>query len=184
MSIIKSKAEMYDLYHAGAFGNRLATWASIADFKTSGVARPVTMRYKGESGGKWVAYGVDPSDVPAVASKWEAEGANLNLVTLNEAAPDHLLICQGEVMRSAAHYDLRYSTAPLPMRQALATTQRHATGLVALSILNHFLDASSLSDLHWLLDEYDGAVVEFSTWATDIGCIPHRNTVFWEVRHY
>ena len=181
---IGSKREMYALYEAGEFGNKLETWPSLDAFYASNVAKRVVMRYKGRAGGAWAAYDLAPSDVPAEAARWKAEGADLSLVTLNESAPDDLLLIQGEVMRSIDYLDLRYSRSKLPMRDALAKDQHHTDGAVAVALLRRYLDPSSYEDLWMLLDRYPDAVVEFSTWNTLVGTSPHRNTVFWEVRDY
>lgn len=181
---ITSKTEMYALYHSGKFGNKLLTWNSLDDYKRSGFARPVVLRYKGKAGGGWVAYEVSHDEVDTIVASWLREGAQRDLIAVNESAPDHELLLQGEVMRSTDHLSLRYSIAKLPMRKALAECQKHARGIEANMILRSAMDAASWDDLNSLLDEYDGAVVEFSTWARDVGVIPRRNTVFWEVRHY
>jgi hypothetical protein len=175
---------MYALYEAGRFGNKLQTWPDLATFYRDKVEKRVVMRYKGPAGGGWVAYELEPDQVRPTACKWEHEGANLALVALNESAPDDRLLIQGEVMLSTAHLSLRYSREKAPMRKALASAPLHAEGLLATELLRYFLDPSSLEDLRMLLDTYEDAVVEFSTWSADVGELPHRNTVFWEVRNY
>lgn len=183
MAAIASKSEMYQLYHRGAFGNRLCTWRDLEEFYASKFQRPVVLRYKGSGGGR-VEYGVMPRDVPCVVEQWVKCGADPRLITLNELANDSDLILQGEVMRSTEHVSLRYSTVPAPMRVALAASQYHVGGLRAVSILRSTLDPTSFDELMDLLDRYPDSVIEFSTWGHDVGQIPHRNTVFWEVRNY
>ncbi|HEY3780911.1 MAG TPA: hypothetical protein VGL56_07505 [Fimbriimonadaceae bacterium] len=175
---------MYELYIRGRFGNSLAVWPDLDSYFTSPFSRNVVLRYKGKAGGAWVAYEVQRKDVADMAKKWVNEGADPCLITLNESAPDDKLMVQGEVMRSTNYLSLRYSFFRGPMRVALAKSQEHAEGLKALAILEHYVDPSSLDDLWDLLDVFDGAVVEFSTWSIDVGVVPHRNTVIWEVRHY
>jgi hypothetical protein len=70
------------------------------------------------------------------------------------------------------------------MRTALSLENRHAENSVAVAILRHFLDGSSYDDLVDLLDLYDGAAIEFSVCDRPVGDLDHRNTIFWEVRHY
>ncbi len=184
MSLIPTKADMYKLYQDGRFGNKLRTWTTERDYENSGYTAPVVLRYKGSTGGKWCAYGVAPKDVKTTISKWEAEGASRSLIVFNESAPDDKLILQGEVMRSTEHLSLRYSKMKAPMRVALSEAPLHAGGMKAVSVLKSTMDPESWEDLNTLLDEYDGAVVEFSVWDTTLGSLPRRNTVFWEVRHY
>lgn len=182
--ILATKADMYAQYRRGRFGNRLRTWATLEDYRASGYSLPVVLRYAGAGGGAWCAYNVPPEDVDATVAQWVSEGANPKLITLNESADDSQLILQGEVMRSPSHYSLRYSTVPKPMRQALAECQHHAEGLTALMLMRSAMDAASWDELQDLLDDFDGAVIEFSVWGHDVGDAPRRNTVFWEVRHY
>lgn len=183
MTTLNSKSEMYQHYHAGKFGNKLLAWPTLEAYRASGYAAPIVLRYSGESGGAWCEYNVPKERVDDVVARWVSEGADAAKITPNESANDSALIVQGEVMRSTEYYSLRYSTVPKPMRLALAECQHHVGGLQARLLLESTLDAPSMDDLRRLLDEYDGAVVEFSTWAHPVG-IYCRNTVFWEVRHY
>lgn len=180
---IKTKADMYDAYFRGPFGNRLRSWDTVQAYLASGYHGPVTMRTSRGGGGP-CAYGVEWIDVDRVAHEWSHIGISLKEIRINESAPDKLLIIQGEVMRTIDHLHLRYSTLKLPMRKALATTQHHVGGLRAQMLLKGAMDPASYDDLNELLDDYDGAIIEFSTWAVDVGDCPRRNSVVWEVRHY
>lgn len=180
--ILKTKADMYALYDKGRFGNRLKCWPDLDSFYMSDYSGPVVMRYKG-CGGQWCEYGVLPHDVPCVVKRWVSEGASERLIVINELADDNLLIIQGEVWRSPTGLHVRYTTEPMPMRKALAKSQHHATGVNAHMVLG-LMDPQSRSELDELLDDFDGAVIEFSVWSKDVGDCPRRNTVFWEVRHY
>lgn len=46
------------------------------------------------------------------------------------------------------------------------------------------MDPSSQQDLDDLLDLYPDATIEFTCYDIDLGVIPNRNTIFWEVRNY
>jgi len=50
--------------------------------------------------------------------------------------------------------------------------------------LDRFMDPSSRDDLEQLFDLYPDATVEFTCYQMDLGTIPRRNTIFWEVRNY
>lgn len=182
--IISSKREMFARYQKGWFGNKLQTWDSLDSFFRSGYSGNVVLRYKGSHGGAFVAYDLAPADVGKVASEWACKGADRALINVNELLPDSDIILQGEVMQSHEHLSLRYSTVKAPMRVSLAQDQKHAVGLNARLLLQSCMDPESFEDLELLLSEYDGAVVEFTTVGRDVGCLPRRNTVFWEVRHY
>lgn len=181
--ILASKKEMYPLYEAGRFGNRLQSWPTVSAFQQSGYDKLVVLRYKGK-GGQWCKYGVEPNDVPNVVAQWASEGADSSLVCVNEMAEDHLILLQGEVMRSLDFIYLRYTTVPKPMRVALKEGECHARGLAAVKLLRDTMDPQSYDEMWQLLDDFDGAVIEFSVWSKDVGDCPRRNTVFWEVRHY
>lgn len=181
--LIKTKAEMYELYERGLFGNKPLTW-DLESYYRSTYPKNVVMRYKGAMGGQWCQYNISRTEVPEYVAKWVAEGANPNLIALNEALHDDKLLIQGEVMLDVTHYSLLYSTVPKPMRLALREKSQTAVGLEAVMILKHYLDPASYDDLQALFELYPTAVVEFSTWSIDTGCIPNRNTIFWEVRNY
>ena len=175
---------MYQLYHAGKFGNMHPTWPTLDAYEASGFAEPIALRYKGKHGGAWVAYDVQRPDVAGVVASWVAGGADRALIMPGAAAPDGHLILNAEVMRSSSYIDLRYSKLKLPMRTALAQGERHASGVAAMQILRAHLDPASLDDLFELLGEYDDAVIEFSVWACTVGNARGRNTIFWEIRRY
>lgn len=183
MNRLETKAQMYQAYHRGAFGNRLLAWPTLEAYRASGYANPIVLRYSGKSGGAWCEYNLAPENIDAVVARWVSEGADPCKITVNESANDSALILQGEVMRSIEYLSLRYSTVPKPMRLALAECQHHVGGLQARLLLEATLDDPSMDDLNRLLDDYEGAVVEFSTWDRPVG-VYTRNTVFWEVRHY
>ncbi len=175
---------MYQLYEQGAFGNKLLSWPTLDDYLEDDYFGLIVLRYKGIAGGAWIRYDIPPSEVCSVVEHWISEGADRNLITVNQSAPNPLLRIQGEVMRSVDYLDLRYTLVKQPMRAGLDIEQLHANGLEAVGLLRHHLDPSSYEELWELLDTYEDAVVEFSTWDTHIGSVPFRNTVFWEVRNY
>ncbi len=182
--ILATKDEMYNRYQRGAFGNKPRIWHDYGQLEQDPPTRPVTMRYKGKGGGGFCNYNVQLSEVPAIMQEWAEKGADTALITFNEGLPDDRLEIQGEVMQSAEHLSLRYSTEKLPMRLALKKSQSHVSGVIASLTLKHFLDPTSLDELYELLDIYPGAVIEFGTYSVDVGTVPRRNTIFWEVRHY
>jgi hypothetical protein len=186
---VTDKAQMYDLYERGLFGNKLRTWDSYNSLLRSRYEGPLTVRYKGENGGKWCRYGVPFSQVPNVIREWVAEGADSSLVVMNEAAPDFLLAIQGEVQRSPQGLTLFYSTERARMRDALKSSGRHAFRIEADALLKRHLWPPSYDDLMELLDTYHGGdsescVVEFSAYEIRVGDCAHRNTVVWEIRSY
>lgn len=181
--IVRNKKEMYDLYFAGEFGNKLATWESLAECLAANYDGPVTIRYRVE-GSKFCRFDIPKPEVQAQVEAWVKDGARVDLMTFNETIDTSKIVFQGEVQRDIFHYSLRYSLAQTHMRPALADAPLHAFGLRAVSILRYYLDPSSYADLEVLFDKYPDSVVEMTTVRGNIGSIASRNTVFWEVRNY
>jgi hypothetical protein len=184
---IVNKGQMHMLYQTGRFGNKLRSWNHMHHF-TLQVPADTTdrfcLRYRGDNPGRWSAYNLSRDDVFVAAEKWRTEGANPLLIAVNEVAPDDQLLIQGEIARSIRHYDLMYSTKPGLRMNEIRLDPSYASGRTAVALLKRYLDPASYDDLQLLLDTYEDAVVEFSTYAVDLGDIPRRNTVFWEVRNY
>jgi hypothetical protein len=179
---VKNKIESYRMYHAGFFGNRLRAWDSYEEVLQSGYKGRVSMRVKG--GPKNVyEYKVPIAEIPKIQREWISQGISLNLITFNESAPDHLLLIQGELMRSTDYYHFFYSTEKKPMREALKNGLV-ADGFFAKMLLEHYLNPSSYADLMALMDHFPDSVIEFSVYSRNLGCFPWRNTIIWEVRDY
>jgi hypothetical protein len=56
--------------------------------------------------------------------------------------------------------------------------------LEAKITLRRYLDSSSYDDLMDLVETFPEHVIEFGAYETNLGNIPGRNTVIWEVRKY
>jgi hypothetical protein len=181
---VANKEEMSRLYHDGKFGNHIATFPSLSAYYRAIYCDPITLRYRGESGGKFCAYNVAPEAVQPTVRAWVRQGADPAKIYANGYIESELITFQAEIQHGYRGYDIRYSTAALPMREALAFDQEHAHGLRALAILRYYLCPNSFADLEALFDTYPDSVVETTTVRGNIGVIPHRNTVFWEVRNY
>ena len=174
---------MYKLYQAGDFGNKPQTWNSIGDYLSSGFTGEIAIRYKLPAS-PFCRFGLNRDSVDRAVEDFIKAGAKVELMTFNEVINDESITIQGEVQRGLQGYDLRYSHAKKPMRNALSESQEHASGLRATMLLRHFMDSSSYEDLQLLFDSYPDSVVEFTACSRDLGNIPNRNTVFWEVRNY
>lgn len=180
---ITSKPQSYALWQQGRFGNKFRTWNSLEDIERDDFVGEVTMRYRGSANG-FCDYRVPVSKISQMQHDWLRRGAQLPLITFNESAPDNRLVLQGEVQQSREHLSLTYSTErELKMREAMKGA-KHASGLTARLLLERHLWPVCLNELHELLTDFPGAVVEFSAYDRAVGCFPHRNTVVWEVRHY
>lgn len=185
-AVVANKSEMYSLYQRGRFGAGTRHWYGANAILAEMLPCDVVPRYAGLSGGvKPDRYGerVAAQDVPALVTSWIAAGYEPDRIVMGAAAIDSSLVLQGEVMRTAQYLSLTYTRAQYPMRKAFETERLHADGLKALMILKSALCPASWDLLNDLLDDFDGAVVEFSVWGDHI-TEDGRNTIFWEVRHY
>ena len=183
-----TKAENYELYHKDHYGNHLAFWPSLKAFfadKTWPLDRPIALRTSFTPGIQLPNYCQPtlPGEVFCLANQWVELGVPREAIVLNEIGLDEFIALQGEVMLSPNGMDLRYSTEKLLMRQALAKSQKHVSGLVAQQTLLAFLDPTSYDNLQRLFDDFPDAIIEFSTYSKPVGVL-QNNTVIWEVRNY
>ncbi|MBW3020365.1 hypothetical protein KY334_03635 [Candidatus Woesearchaeota archaeon] len=180
--IIDTKAKNYELWNKGLLGNKLRTWDSYEDIIKSNYEGTVTVRNKNPNS-KFCKYDVSIKDIPNLIKEWSKEGCDVKEVTYNESAPDEFLLIQGEIMKSNEFYYFRYSTEKTNMRDALKNA-KDIEGLEVEMLLKKYMDSASYDDLMILLDTYPDHVVEFSVYSIDLGEVPNRNTIFWEVRKY
>ena len=191
MGTINSKADMYELYFAGAFGNTLVNWRTYEEFKSdldSGkwpAEKPVALRTATKPGVIPPRYCVrtETWEVLDLIEEWVVFGIPRETININELGKDHLITLQGEVMRSTNYFDLRGSYAKTVMRTALATNQFHLSGLWAYLLIHQKMDAPSWDNLNRLFDEYPDSIIEFTVYGAPVGDLGW-NTVFWEVRNY
>lgn len=174
--MIRTKAEMYRRYLAGEFGNRPRTWNGVEQLKRSGFQGEVTIRTAQHAGGRTI-YRSSVENAVLMATI-------LVNPTFNESMPDDVLVLQGEVARGETGLVLACNATPgLKMNEArLAFT--HHYGLQATLLLRRCLWPGDYADLTALLDRFPEHVVEFAAYDRAVGVVPHRNTVFFEVRAY
>ncbi len=178
-----NKIDFYHRYLRGEFGNRPRTWAWWHELRDSDYHGRVTLRDVTRGG--TCVYNVHVDDLRN--GKWpEAFASRKHCIRTNESMSDEHLTIQGNVWLSHKGLELEYSCEPgIGHRQAVKQPYvRSAEGLTAKGLLSRFLDPSSLEDLQELLQTHSEAVIEFSTYRVPVGVLPHRNTVFWEVRAY
>lgn len=175
---INSKKLFYENYQLGKFGNKLRTWSSLEDLKKDNFTNKLVIRTSEVGGGKCV-YDVDLKDIDSVIKDWP----NKHLIKYNESAPDHLLLWQGELQISIDHINLFYSDLKMKMRKALERG-KHLEGLNAINMMKSTMTPNSYEDLLILLDRYDESVIELGVYSINLGNLPHRNTIIWEVRNY
>ena len=190
MRSVNSKNEYYALWQSGALGiNKPLSWSSIEEVESSGYVGTLSLRTSGKSGGGMTKYLVPIEDAKEMAKKSAVS-------RFNPSMPDDKILIQGEVMYGLAGIELFFTTSPNPMHVGLAKDGGHIRGLSAKQILKAHLDPASYQDIFELLDQFSSTnnlvfnaaakhpVVEFSTFACNVGAIPGRNTIIWEVRNY
>jgi hypothetical protein len=172
----RSKREFVERFDKGEFGNRPRIWANWKELRDSDYSGYVTLRPL-DIGGK-ARYGVHVKDIV-----W----ADCDRCHFNESMPDDLLTIQGNIYLTDTELKLTYSTeAGLRHREAVTYPNGIcATGLLAWSLLKVHMEGNDWEDLMLLLEMYrDAWVIEFSTYQTNVGVLPNRKTVWWEVRAY
>ena len=174
-----NKKEMFNLLRTGRLGNTLRCYTALdTDLPAS-----VTIRYRGEHGGGICLFKVPGGKVPVILKELEQDGHSLDRVIINESAPDHKLLLQGELMQYDKGLYLLGSYEKTDMRSAIRKAWI-AEGLRVNSILKHLASPASYDMLIDMLDRYPGHVVEFGVYDCFLGWGRGHNTVIWEVRNY
>ena len=183
---IENKAECYLLYQNGFFGNQPKTWNSYEEIIKSGYKGNVTIRTKERIAGvATTKYNVRPEDIEKEIDYITQQGLRIDKITFNESMPDNVLLIQGELTRTEEGLYFNYSTEKTQMNTALrGENSKIATGLTAKMLLKTNLTPESYEDLEKLLDTFPNDIIEISAWDKNIGNIPGRNAIVWEVRNY
>lgn len=178
------KADFYARWKAGEFGNRIRIFDTLADLRASDYRGPVSVRYKDASSQQFTRYLFPQEALDGFILTAVCHGAEEELFTFNEPAPDAMLTMQGEFYHGTEGYCLFCSTEQTQMRPALTNSGKQFYGLQALGRMKAYCNANSYEMMMELLDKYPEAVIEFSCYSRCLGTIPGLNTVIWEVRNY
>ncbi|MBR9705368.1 hypothetical protein GOV12_08190 [Candidatus Pacearchaeota archaeon] len=182
---IKNKQECYLLYNNGFFGNKVRTWDSYKQLLDSNYTGFVSMRSRGKIiNRKKVHYNILVKDIPEVLNQWKNENINTTKISFSKTPPDNKLILQGEITQTQKGLFLLYSTLKKPMNQALKENEKFIQGLRVNIILKEILTPPSYDDLMEILNLFPNDVIEFSCYETNLGNLPYRNMIIWEVRGY
>lgn len=202
MAVITSKRQFFELWEAGVLGNRTRLWRSLNDALASGSPKIGfrEIRPAGSTGaGAWTLL-TQADHVPFVAREslrhsferrvtemyheWKAAGRNF---IMDDSVPNDKSTMQGEVCRTYRGLQSFFAVGRglPPMRITMAQgLHRHRDGAETNVLLDRYMDPSSRDDLRDLLDLYPDAAVELTCFSVNVGNLPHRNTIFWEVRNY
>jgi hypothetical protein len=187
---VLTKRQNYSLWQGGAFGNKLRAWRTVEEWRDSGFAGRVVLRMV-EGGKGPCRYNLLPDEVESVVHDWITMGITSDQIMVNEAAPDHDVILQGEYLNDIYALDgkvgwgyFRYSRHRSQMRDALAAASEVSHGLRSDLLLKLAMTPSSYDDWNGLIERYPGHVLEVSIYDRCLGDIPGRNSLVWEVRRY
>jgi len=180
---ILSKTQFFSAWEAGVLGNRTRLWRRPEDAASALGAPKIGFRELGKTGGgKWQL--VDQSQAMETAAQWIREGRNF---IMDDSVPNERSTMQGEVCRTHRGLEsfLAVGRGLPPMRTSIAQGLHRPYGYVATkAILDQYMDPSSRDDLDMLLELYPNATIELTCFDVEVGNIPHRRVMFWEVRDY
>jgi len=186
---IISKSQNYALYLEGLLGNIALTWNTAEEILKSNWKGKICIRGMGIKR-KQPRYKVPLEKLNQTIKEMITEGIPKDTLKFNQSMPDNNLTIQGEIIRTHKGLSITYTHIKKPMNIALKEQELLAEGLKANLILKNFLWPASYNEIMNLLDFFSkeiyqpSCVIEFSTYDTNIGNLPGRNTVIWEVRDY
>lgn len=174
---ITRKDEMFRRLLAGEFGNTARTWRSFDEYCRSGYEGLVGIRDFSPSGR--TRYYLDRNTMAAEMPMYTP-----GQYVISQMTPDDKLLLQGEYQYVDGQHCLYFSRHQKPMKIALAHDGQQVTGIVARQLLRWAMWPSSFEDFLALCDLYPYSAIEFSCFDVEIGSVPGRNTIIWEVRDY
>ena len=176
---ISSKREFFEKWRAGLLGNRTQLWWDPHEAWRSGV-REYGFREHRAGGGTWER--VYREDFWNTVDRWKEAG---RIFTMDDVCPDEHQTIQGELCRTFRGLEGFIGASQIPMRKAMAAgILRPRSSVEVLVLLERYMDPASRDDVDAFLDLFPDATIEFTCFTVDVGNIPGRNTLFWEVRDY
>ena len=181
MNPITSKRQFYELWRAGLLGNRPETWESVEGALASG-HQQFGVREAGVAGGGWFTMATR-ANLPEIVEKWRAAGKRY---IIDGGAPNEVVTLQGEVIETDTGVEGLFAIrSGMTIREAMGRGLfKRVCGLRALLLIQQFMDPSSYEDLKAIFELYPRHAVEFACFPCNVGVLPSRNTLFWEVRQY
>lgn len=176
----RTKAEFYQRYHAGEFGNRPRSWPDFAALQADANWQGQLISARSSTVSNGPIYLSQTLDAIR-----QANGGTLDGLTFVEPIPHHRNLIQGEICRTEGPLELTYSTRlNVPQRDCRGPHGKHASGVVASVMLRHFMYPSDFDHLMELVERFPDAAIEFSVFDCFVGVLPMSNTLIWEVREY
>ena len=178
---VRTKAEMYRLLAAGAFGNTCPQYFSVREWWLSGddVRYPLWGVRSQVPGGPCRLH--CPAD--EVDRTVREFGCPVNIsVMVDSIATVTLMADIWDSPTGLIVYGIEYPEHGASWRAIMPTHGRHWHGIAAKMLLAKHLNANSRNDLDEVFARYPGHIIEVSALDRCIGVKEHRNTVKWEVR--
>jgi hypothetical protein len=185
---IKTKTEYYKRCELLQVGNTLRFWNSYDELAASDYKGTVSIRNMIKDGttNKVRLYEIPQDDLPRILSTLK----DVSELGFTEDPPNKYRTIQGEFSYVSGKPVLTYTFLKEPMYLAFKKEQLHKDGLSATILLNEYCDPSSYE---WIISatEIFGdhthvniPIIEFTCFSINIGSIPNRNTIIWEIRNY
>jgi hypothetical protein len=189
---VLTKEQSYRRWQDGIYGNKLRAWRTVREWEASGFQGSVVLRTLLSIGGSGSCrYNLSPEEVGPIVDGWEALGIPTESIMVNEAAPDEIVLLQGEYLNdfyvvdnNLVWADFLYSREKRQMRDALKAAPERSRGLRTGLLLKMAMTPASHESWLRLLDEYPGHVLEVSVYDSCLGDVPGCNALVWEVRKY
>jgi hypothetical protein len=185
-TLIRTKKHYYDLAMRGLAGNSPMTWSSCEDFLSDSCATHVGIRdiRPGSSNFR----GLVPREKLETQLKKLGMSDGDYYLTATFRSRDQVRLA-GELTWHNGQWVFFYSLLPMMMRDALRLGGTHITGYTAVwGLLRSMCTPGDIEDMLELFDMYSPMgqypVMEITVTRGDMGIIPGRNTVIWEIRHY
>lgn len=176
---INSKREFFQKWKAGLLGNATRLWWDPNEAWVSD-AQEFGFREHRAGGGTWER--VCRDQFWETVRRWQ--GASRTF-TMDDVCPDEYQTIQGEVCRTHRGLEGYIGASRLPMRKAMAAGILKSRSYLETSILlSSYMDPASRDDVEAFLELFPDATIEFTCFTINVGNIPNRNTLFWEVRNY
>lgn len=181
---VLSKRDFYRRWHLNEFGNRPGSWNSIEEAEAAGFQGPLFGVRSTKPMWSGFRRGILWRDRRKVWQEYVDQGEDPSTLRIGQDVPEDKRTLQGHVYRTHRGLDLEYSLKPGTVRDVMQSGFERAWGVKAKVILETYMCPSSFADLEAIFELYDGHVVEFTCFSVNVGLIPGRNTVIWEVRDY
>jgi len=181
--MINNKSIYYRKWKAGELGNRIRMWSHIYHLMNDdSYSGNVNIRHAVPAS-PYSLWNIPKKEAYSTLDKHcKKYSLRLDQFQLNEPTPDEELLIQGEIVDHVEMY-LAYNTDKVLMREAMKTAKT-VSGLIAKETLKYYCDYESYNSLMDLMTEYPNHTIEFGVYSRNLGFIPRRNTIIWEVRLY